>query len=104
MATHESILIIAGPDGPAYVGFIDQIKHCGVIKGEKDSVDAYYLDNGTIKSRSIATGRGLVSPTFYPKYFGEKITRRHVDTYTLAQLAKKYAHPDTTNVITPASK
>ena len=104
MVTDESTLIAAGPDGPAYVGYIDQIKRYGVIIGEKYSIDAYYLDNGVIKSQAIDQERGHANAEHYPKYFKAKPIDRHVTTYTLSQLAQKYASPDPANVITPAAQ
>jgi hypothetical protein len=103
MVTDESTLIDAGLNGPVYVGYIDQIKGYGLIIGEKYSVTAYYLSDGTIQSKEIDQEREHANPEHYPKYFKDTPVDHHVTTYTLAQLAQKYANPNPKNVITPAS-
>ena len=104
LVTDESTLIAAGPDGPEYIGYIDQIKSYGVIIGEKHSVTAYYLENGVIQSEDIDQQRGHANAEHYPKYFHDKPVSYHKTTYTLAQLAQKYPNPDANNVVTPAAK
>jgi hypothetical protein len=101
--TDESTLIAAGPNGPPHVGYIDQLKGYGVVTGSKDEVTAYYLDKGTIQSKVIDQERGHADPRHYPKYFHGKPVDHHITIYTLAQLTQKYANPDSSNVISPAS-
>lgn len=97
--------IPAGPDGPAYVGYIDQLKCYGLIIGEKYEVDAYYLDSGgALQSTTIDGAREHANAEHYPKYFSDTLVYRPITTYTFAQLAQKYAKPDPNNVITPAGK
>ena len=91
MATDESTLIEVGPNGPAYIGYIDQIKRYGLIIGGKYDVNAYYLDSGTIQSKPIDQEREHANAEHYPKYFSAHAPRS-VTTYTLAQLAQKYAN------------
>jgi hypothetical protein len=92
--------------GPDYIGYIDQIKRYGAVTaigGGKYGITVQYLDNGTIESQSIDEKRGHADAKHYPKYFGDGSPKYHVTTYTLAQLAQKYANPDSSNVIAPAS-
>jgi len=104
LVSDESDFITGGLGGPGYIGYVAQIKRYGIVTGAKDSVSVDYLDNGTIKSQSIDEKRGHADAEHYPKYFGNGPPNYHVTTYTVAQLAQKYANPDSTNVITPAAQ
>ena len=104
MVPNASDEIQAGVNGPAYIGYIEQLKRNGVVDGDRDSVTAYYLDNGVIQSQDLDEKRGRANERYHPKYFGPNSEERHLTTYTLVQLAQKYGHPDPTNIITPAPK
>ena len=104
LVTVDGNFIAAGLSGPTYVGYIEQVKRYGVVIGTKDSLAAYYLDNGTIQSKAIELKRERANSMHYPKYFTEKPVSHHVITYTLAQLAQKYAKPDPNNILTSDSK
>jgi hypothetical protein len=82
--------IDAGIKGPEYIGYIDQIKRYGIIKGGKYGISAFYIDNGAIQSKAIDKERGRANTEHYPKYFSDKPIDRHISAYTLAQLEQKY--------------
>jgi hypothetical protein len=104
MVTDESSLIMAGPEGPAYIGYIDQVKRYGIVDGDEGFVSAYYVENGVVQSQDLDQKSGHANETYYPKYFGPQSDDRPATTYTLAQLAKKYANPDPNNVVAPAAE
>jgi hypothetical protein len=97
VASDESHFIVAGLDGPNYIGYIDQIKRYGVVVGFKDGVEAQYVEDGTIKDKMIAKGSDLANAGNYPKYFSDSPPVYHISTYTLDQLRQKYDNSDTGN-------
>jgi hypothetical protein len=97
-------IIFAGISGPEYIGYIDQIKRCGIVVGGKEGVLAQYLAKGELQSQQIDNGRGHADPEHYPKDFGGGKRDYHISSYTFNQLKRKYRHPDPANVLAPATR
>jgi hypothetical protein len=94
----------AGLTGPDYIGYINQVKRFGAIRGSKDAVIAQYLDNGAIKWQKISELSGGQEAAYFPKYFPALPTNYHINTYTLGDLSRKYGRVIHSPSATSASK
>jgi len=95
-------VVSMGKFGPAYVGYVAEIKGPGIVDSGKHVVSVQYLSDGQLKTTFLGKNQEAEKEN-YPKYFGSP-PKWQIQKTTLAQLARTYANPDPANVITPAAQ
>ena len=91
-----------GKSGPAYIGYVAEVKEPGIVDSGKHVVSVQYLSNGQLQTTFLGKNQEAEKED-YPKYFNSS-PKWQIQKTTLAELEQKYANPDPTNVITPAAQ